>query len=746
MEEMTRRPDFICDPVPENFRQRFEGRKGKNRSLAILLVVLFLFAASVLDAILFAAGPAGDQYAALGGSWGYAFLTALLKGTLSTAVFTILPLAGAVKWHSSMTGKLYAAKIRKYETGWFAGFFTADCLVTEDKKGHRSTWYYNDIVSVEEDGGSFRVRGEGGELLIPKMYLKRDSVRSVRNHLRRYCADVYRQDFVEEEEGISLVLSGQEASEDAVRRRGEIHRDYVDYAKNSTSFYYTETRLWVIGACTAYLIRCALSGSGSLSGIAGIGILAIVLCIPVLTGLKNMAARRTVRARDRRMKAGIPTELKIGKGGVLLRSGQEIRQSWDQIRRILEGQGYFVIGRIYLSKKSLTEEEAGQVRALCQKYAGRKYIYVEMEPQKAGEVFRTFLPLLCFAVFTAAVTAVENGVAFYQAEGRSAGTWSDGMWGADRGNAAGSGTDGTDADGKTAGKAVDGAAGSGEQGSREPVYVTTPDKAALHLNASEIRIDECYSHNEVNYTSRFFIDGNGTLYGASANEHGELGNGTTEADITAKGFYREVEVARDVCHVSLGKEFMVYLTDSGVLMGTGNLPAAGASCVAVELMSDVQYAKCSPYGMIVLKTDGTVWCAGRLCGNDGNVIREYDGFEQVMDHAVYADAGESAMALIRSDGSLWMWGDNSSQQCTVDSRVAEKFTEPTQVRGNVRMVWLDRLSFYDEQEYQGYLENASDPQEQYSSNVFRTYILQDDGQVYACGQEGTFVKVTVIEG
>ena len=25
-------------------------------------------------------------------------------------------------------------------------------------------------------------------------------------------------------------------------------------------------------------------------------------------------------------------------------------------------------------------------------------------------------------------------------------------------------------------------------------------------------------------------------------------------------------------------------------------------------------------------------------------------------------------------------------------------------------------------------------------------VLQDDGQVYACGQEGTFVKVTVVEG
>lgn len=185
---------------------------------------------------------------------------------------------------------------------------------------------------------------------------------------------------------------------------------------------------------------------------------------------------------------------------------------------------------------------------------------------------------------------------------------------------------------------------------------------------------------------------------------------------------------------------MVYLTDGGVLMGTGNLPAAGACCVAVELMSDVQYVKCSPYGKIVLKADGTVWCAGRLCDGDGNVIREYDGFEQVMDHAVYADAGESTMAVIRSDGSLWMWGDNSSQQCGVDSHVAaENFTEPTQVRENVRMVWLDRLAFYDEQEYQGYLSVASAPTDMDTYHTFRTYVLQDDGQVYACGQEGTFV-------
>ena len=54
--------------------------------------------------------------------------------------------------------------------------------------------------------------------------------------------------------------------------------------------------------------------------------------------------------------------------------------------------------------------------------------------------------------------------------------------------------------------------------------------------------------------------------------------------MNAKGFYREMEVARGVKHVALGNEFMTYLTDSGVLMGTGNLPAAGSSYVPVELM------------------------------------------------------------------------------------------------------------------------------------------------------------------
>lgn len=48
-------------------------------------------------------------------------------------------------------------------------------------------------------------------------------------------------------------------------------------------------------------------------------------------------------------------------------------------------------------------------------------------------------------------------------------------------------------------------------------------------------------------------------------------------------------------------------------------------------------------GMIILKEDGSVWCAGTLYDGDGNVIREYSGFEQVMEHAVFVSAGRRTM-------------------------------------------------------------------------------------------------------
>ena len=203
-------------------------------------------------------------------------------------------------------------------------------------------------------------------------------------------------------------------------------------------------------------------------------------------------------------------------------------------------------------------------------------------------------------------------------------------------------------------------------------------------------------------------------------------------------------MARNVKHVALGEDFMVFLNIENELIGTGNLPSVGNSDTPVLLMKDVQYVKCSDAGIVALKQDGSVWCAGTLYDEAGNTIHSYDGFEQVLDHVSFVTAGRHAMAAIGTDGSLWMWGDNTKQQCGVSSKVTMVMEEPTIVKENVRMVWIDRLAFSSNCECQGYLLEEPDP---YVTN--RTYILTEDGNTYACGEgmesNEAFVSVEIIE-
>ena len=102
------------------------------------------------------------------------------------------------------------------------------------------------------------------------------------------------------------------------------------------------------------------------------------------------------------------------------------------------------------------------------------------------------------------------------------------------------------------------------------------------------------------------------------------------------------------------------------------------------------------------------------------------------------------MAVIQTDGTLWMWGDNGKQQCGVNTRVAGSFAEPVQVRESVRMVWLDRLSFSSSREYPEYLAEEPDRMSRTGRISYRK-----TGRTYACGEglegETAFVKVMVSE-
>ena len=729
-EEIISGPDFICDPVPYEYRKYYERRKGRHHVAAGIFAAAMIFVGVILNNLLNLLGYDGGFSETVRQILGVGHIRYVFMQTASdllrALVVYFLPLFGLVKWHAYLTEKTYGKKIKEYGKGWYAGTFTPEFLVTENQEGERKFYYYNDIASVEETAESYHIACAGEELTIPKMYLDRDSVRSVRHHLMRYCGACYEQSFVEEQDSVQLVIPWKDGS-----GQQEIEKGYMSYVRSRCRFYYTETKMWLLGLCLCYLLRLAMGDFSILSIEARVGLVIAVLVIPISRGTLLLMAKLAVKKRRQRIQSGTPVVMEIGKSGFYYQNDEKQKgnscgwTSWGAIKEICEGKDFIIIGKVYFDKKIFTKDQMGQIRALCQKYAGRKYHFIGVESQGFGETARTFMPILCYVALMAAVFAAQNG-------------WRAGTDDSSRLEVfykSGSEEENQESENDAA---------VNKQGSREPIYVLTPDKNSLYLTATAVYMNDCYSSYETNETGGFYISADGILYGASSNRYGELGLGNTDSYMNAKGFYQEMEVARGVKHVALGNEFMIYLTDSGVLMGTGNLPAAGSSYVPVELMEDVQYAKCSDYGMIILKEDGSVWCAGTLYDEAGNVIREYSGFEQVMDHAVFATAGARTMAVIQTDGTLWMWGDNGKQQCGVNTRVAGSFAEPVQVREGVRMVWPDRLSFSSSREYPEYLAEEPDP---YVSD--RTYIVQEDGETYACGEvlegETAFVKVMVSE-
>lgn len=336
-----------------------------------------------------------------------------VSASIRSVLLVFLLLFGAAKWHSFLTGREYKKKIEKYEKNWFSGCFTPEFLMIENVERQRKFYYYNDIEVVEETGEYYRVVGAEETLVIPKMYLERDAVRVVRHHFMRYCTERYEQKFIEEEEKIRLELPGRSGisdsriSEKSVR---EIREDYLRYIRSCGRFYYTEARIWMLGGCLYYLLWIALSDFGFATRAVRIGWILIAMFVPAVRGCLYLAGKISAGKSEQRLRKGIPAMLEIDRNGVSFQTEKKLFQSWKQIRKLGEGTTFFVIGKLFLTKKRLTKEQTGQIRALCQKYGRQSYQFVEAEPQKTSETVRTFLPVLCYVLLVVLLLAGINGI------------------------------------------------------------------------------------------------------------------------------------------------------------------------------------------------------------------------------------------------------------------------------------------------------------------------------------------------
>ena len=177
-------------------------------------------------------------------------------------------------------------------------------------------------------------------------------------------------------------------------------------------------------------------------------------------------------------------------------------------------------------------------------------------------------------------------------------------------------------------------------------------------------------------TSTGVVKSDGTLWMWGQNSQGQLGDGTTETHRSP------VKVLDGVTSVSLaGFDESILYEDSysAAVKSDGSLWMWGKSNRLIRVgdpnnfntnqprpykcMEDVASVSLGTYCGAVIKTDGSLWMWGanlyqQLYGNELDYTSWYTP-QKVMDDVVSVSVSTYHVAAVKTDGSLWVWGDST---------------------------------------------------------------------------------------
>jgi alpha-tubulin suppressor-like RCC1 family protein len=164
------------------------------------------------------------------------------------------------------------------------------------------------------------------------------------------------------------------------------------------------------------------------------------------------------------------------------------------------------------------------------------------------------------------------------------------------------------------------------------------------------------------------LKSDGTVWSFGTNSSGQLGTNGTASILP-------VQVMSDASAVAAGAEHSLVLKSDGTVwsFGTNSVGQLGTSAnigtrtpnpVPVQVMSDASAVAAGSNHSLVLKSDGTVWSFGTnssgQLGSNGGTVNPVP--VQVMSGASAVAAGGSHSLVLKSDGTVWSFGNNSDRQ------------------------------------------------------------------------------------
>lgn len=283
------------------------------------------------------------------------------------------------------------------------------------------------------------------------------------------------------------------------------------------------------------------------------------------------------------------------------------------------------------------------------------------------------------------------------------------------------------------------------------------------------------------------IKSDGTLWTWGGNNMGQLGNGTLQDQVTP------VEIMSDVAHVACGNLFTAAVKTDGTLwmwgsdilgqLGTGagsadwtfgDVRTDDTKSTPVQIMSNVSTVSCGQSFTMAIKTDGTLWGWGQTndyqLGNNGAHDKRFSfsQFQSVpvklMDNVTAVSCGGEHAAAIKTDGSLWIWGNNEDGQLGTGGR--EAAPTPIKVMEDVQTVscgtahtaaiktdgslWVWGYSCYTgndstESKWQDVPTKVMDDVVAVSCGDYYTMAIKNDGTLWAWG-DNTFGQLGVGTG